>query len=434
MDENKLEFGVSALDQKESQKERRSLRNDAVGENILEMTALKDDKRRKKDNEVYTKNGKYMDEEGEEAEGVVSLSCRWSGKVIQLTFTPTDFETFTFGDLKTKIENELSIPISKQKLLGILPPIPSITRLPPDDALLSELRFTRAHSFLLVGTPSGKGFIEPSDLPSRPFVINDLAWDYEPAANSETVVRTPANLRRLQRAISSTEIRLIHPPRANKKLLVLDLDYTLLDCKPADPLTGRQQDVFDMRSARERGGGKGSRHASDRSVSTSSPSVDEVKRPYLEFFMETVYEHYDIAIWSQTHWRWVEIKCTELGLLTSNKFNISFVLDRSSMFSVSSQRDGRALSHEVKALEIIWAKFSRTWGRHNTLHVDDLSRNFAFNPKNGVKVSAYRVSKRAGDHELFHLAGYLTQVSQAEDVTAVDHTQWKKLMETADPS
>ena len=55
------------------------------------------------------------------------------------------------------------------------------------------------------------------------------------------------------------------------------------------------------------------------------------------------------------------------------------------MFSVYSARGGQPFKHEVKALDIIWRKFPQ-YGPQNTIHVDDLSRNFALNPGNGLKV------------------------------------------------
>lgn len=39
------------------------------------------------------------------------------------------------------------------------------------------------------------------------------------------------HLSEIQEIVNKTELHLISPPRKGKKLLVLDLDYTLLDCK-----------------------------------------------------------------------------------------------------------------------------------------------------------------------------------------------------------
>ena len=95
-----------------------------------------------------------------------------------------------------------------------------------------------------------------------------------------------------------------------------------------------------------------------------------------------IYHYYDIAIWSQTHWKWLEIKLIELGILGHTRYQISFVLDKSSMF-----RYGVNNSY-IKPLHIIWAKFPQ-WGKHNTLHIDDLEKNFQLNPSNGLLVTPY---------------------------------------------
>lgn len=49
----------------------------------------------------------------------------------------------------------------------------------------------------------------------------------------------------------------------------------------------------------------------------------------------------------------------------------------------------------------------------NTVHIDDLSRNFALNPKNGIKCSAYRreSATAATDNELQLLAFYLVHIA-----------------------
>lgn len=68
---------------------------------------------------------------------------------------------------------------------------------------------------------------------------------------------------------------------------------------------------------------------------------------------------------------------------------VSWVLDKTSMPHVESFRggaQGERTKHRVKPLELIWRKFPDFYCRRNTLHVDDLSRNFAMNPGNGLKI------------------------------------------------
>jgi len=78
------------------------------------------------------------------------------------------------------------------------------------------------------------------------------------------------------------------------------------------------------------------------------------------------YEHYDIVIWSQTHWRWLESKLVELGIVGGEyNYKISFVLDRLPMFPVFTLRTGGEMQkHEVKPLQYIWTQFPQ-WGQHN---------------------------------------------------------------------
>ncbi|KAJ1480511.1 hypothetical protein T484DRAFT_1810443 [Baffinella frigidus] len=56
-----------------------------------------------------------------------------------------------------------------------------------------------------------------------------------------------------------------------------------------------------------------------------------LKRPFCDEFLEAVHPHYDIVVWSQTSWRWLELKLTEMGILQNPKYALSFVLDRKSM-------------------------------------------------------------------------------------------------------
>ena len=238
--------------------------------------------------------------------------------------------------------------------------------------------------------------------------------------NEEDIVR------RLERYTRKTDIHVINAPREGKKLLVLDLDHTLLD--------------FSARDA--------------------AVSVDSMKRPHLDAFMRTVYREWDLVIWSQTSWRWLEVKMTELGMLLSPNYFICFVLDKTSMFRIArpDRDDARATvctsssssggrrgagrgtaggsapprnkKRAVKALQLIWSKFPR-WGAHNTLHVDDLSSNFALSPQNGLRCSAFHRDREgaATDSELLALSTYLDLIGRNNsDLTQLEHARWKAFL------
>ena len=90
--------------------------------------------------------------------------------------------------------------------------------------------------------------------------------------------------------------------------------------------------------------------------------------------------------------------------------------------------------HYVKPLQIIWAKFPH-WGPTNTVHLDDLSRNFALNLGNGLKCTAYYrerkkkrgASGRVNDQELLGLGRFLELLAtNADDFGDVDFDYWSE--------
>lgn len=95
------------------------------------------------------------------------------------------------------------------------------------------------------------------------------------------------------------------------------------------------------------------------------------------------------------------------------------------MFTVFTTRSGQPFKHSVKALKIIWKKFPQYWGPQNTIHIDDLSRNFALNPGSGLKISAFKdahTPRAAQDRELDRLGGYLVFIARTGgDFRELDH-------------
>lgn len=225
----------------------------------------------------------------------------------------------------------------------------------------------------------------------------------------------------MKKFTESTIVHVMNQPRQGKPLLVLDLDHTLLDFSTRTILAA------DNTSTQRR------RLGDDDAGS----AVALMKRPYMDEFLTSAYRQYDLVVWSQTSWRWLETKMTELGMLGHPGYRFSFVLDKTSMFAITSinKRDGTSYKHHVKPLQIIWSKFPNNWGLHNTIHLDDLSRNFALNISSGLKVTAFYRKKSSAtgnnkkDMELIGLARYLDILATAGvSFDKVNFSNWKDVI------
>ena len=68
-------------------------------------------------------------------------------------------------------------------------------------------------------------------------------------------------------------------------------------------------------------------------------------------------------------------------------------------------------------------------GPHNTVHIDDLARNFAMNPQSGLRISRFSRGKRdsENDCELRLLRAYLLRIARhCPDFQRLDHGRWKQ--------
>eukprot|EP00164_Ancoracysta_twista_P003979 GFYU01005341.1.p1 GENE.GFYU01005341.1~~GFYU01005341.1.p1 ORF type:complete len:349 (-),score=95.13 GFYU01005341.1:254-1261(-) len=308
----------------------------------------------------------------------LTIVAKWGGKQFEVTTYPHE----TVGIVKQRLQELTEVPSKRQKLIGFCK-----GKLPSDETTLAELKIKDNMKFMMMGTVD-KGIIAEAHEVDVGEVINDLDWDYDPKTSAPR--NNPDNLKKLHNRISKTEITFINQPREGKKLLVLDIDYT----------------IFDMKS---------------------QVDISLLARPGLHEFMTAAFQDYDIAFWSQTHWRAIEMKLTELGVLTNPGYHICFVLDRTSMFPIRAKVGGTERNHEVKALDLIWAKLPQ-YSKKNTVHVDDLSRNFAMNPENGIKCVAYKncMQTHATDRELVFLTKYLKKLASVEDFSQVSHDKWRE--------
>lgn len=185
------------------------------------------------------------------------------------------------------------------------------------------------------------------------------------------------------------KIKQLADPRPGKKLLVFDIDYT----------------IFDLGSSAER--------------------PEELARPFLHEMMRFANDRWDLAIWSATSMRWVEVKMRELGVLAEdNGYQIRYLMDHASMVTV---RTIDRPVYDCKPLEVIWRRFPEFYGPKNTLMIDDLRRNFVLNPQNGLTIRPYTHAhrNRNSDRQLLYLKHYLESIQDLEDLSQLNHDFWK---------
>ncbi|PSR83039.1 hypothetical protein PHLCEN_2v5843 [Hermanssonia centrifuga] len=205
---------------------------------------------------VETTRTTLVEEPGAIPEKWISLSFTWAGKPFTLQIAETD----RVFDFKTMLHNLTKVPPERQKILGLIK-----GKLPSDEVLIQDLKLVPGKKFTLVGTPQGDEIKDPSQLEFLPDVVNDLDVDFsaDPAA-AAAYVNDQRNLRKIKEHTQKLEINVMYPLREGKRLLVLDIDYTILDTKP---------------------------------LTSGALPPQECARPRLHEFLEAVYPYYDICIW-----------------------------------------------------------------------------------------------------------------------------------------
>ncbi|KAL4231793.1 Ubiquitin-like domain-containing CTD phosphatase 1 [Mactra antiquata] len=307
-----------------------------------------------------------------------SVCIKWGGKDYNITGL---IDSQTVLDLKKCIQAETGVQTDRQKLIGLK----VRGKAPSDDVVLSEIKHLKPGTkIMMIGSREEditKIMEQPSDIPE---VINDFDIEEEEIA----IENREEFLNKIDKRVKEYKIEILNEPRKNKKLLVLDIDYTL----------------FDHRSVAE--------------------TANELIRPFLHEFLTSAYDDYDIVIWSATGMKWIEVKMKELGVSSHPAYRLCFMMDNLAMISVHIPKYGVI---DVKPLGVIWGKYPH-WGPHNTIMFDDIRRNFIMNPQTGLKIRPFRQAhfNRDKDRELLRLSKYLKEISTLNDFSVLNHRKWEK--------
>ncbi|GAB0096500.1 Ubiquitin-like domain-containing CTD phosphatase 1 [Sergentomyia squamirostris] len=308
----------------------------------------------------------------------IKIIVKWSGKEYEISDLS---EQDTVALLKHEICKKTNVQPNRQKLLNLK----YKGKFPPDDLRLSVLEIKPNFKVMMMGSIEAD-IEEVSKVPEEEDVIDD--FEVTQPFEEQSYDKQDVYLSKVNKRIRDYKIEMKNEPREGKKLLVLDIDYTL----------------FDHRSSAEQG--------------------SELMRPFLHEFLTSAYQHYDIVIWSATGMRWIDEKMRLLGVTTNDNYKIMFYLDSSAMISIYTSDHGVI---DVKPLGVIWGKYPQ-YSAKNSIMFDDIRRNFLMNPKAGLRIRPFRQAhlNRATDKELLKLAVYLKDIAEhCEDFTKLDHRKWE---------
>lgn len=309
-------------------------------------------------------------------ENECKITVKWSGK----EFCINIFETDTVLTLKERIYEETGVRPDRQKLLNL-----KFKGKPAqDENTIGMLGIKKGFKLMLMGSRE-EDIAEVSQAPENlPDVINDLDIEEEEVE----IEKAEVYLSKIQKRIDNYNVLELNPLREGKKLLVLDIDYTL----------------FDHRSVAESG--------------------IELMRPFLHEFLTRAYKDYDIVIWSATSMKWINEKMKLLGVTNNANYKIAFHLDSLAMISVHTPKYGVV---DVKPLGMIWGKYKQ-FSSKNTIMFDDIRRNFIMNPQSGLRIRPFKQAhlNRLKDRELLKLSDYLELIAKLDDFQALNHRKWEE--------
>ncbi|XP_076031571.1 ubiquitin-like domain-containing C-terminal domain phosphatase 1 [Oratosquilla oratoria] len=311
-----------------------------------------------------------------DTEAFTVVNVKWSGKEYPIKA----FHANTLLHFKNAVCEATGVLPERQKLLNLR----LRGKAPADDTRMKEFNLQTNAKIMMMGSRE-EAVREMQEVPKDlPEVVNDLDIEEEVIA----IEQRQEYLQKIEKRVKDYEIKMLNDMRPGKKLLVLDIDYTL----------------FDHRSVAETG--------------------NELMRPFLHEFLTSAYEDYDIVIWSATSMKWIEEKMKLLGVSTHPNYKIAFYLDSLAMITIHTEKYGVI---EVKPLGVVWGKYEHYTSK-NTIMFDDLSRNFLMNPQNGLKIRPFRLAhfNRDTDKELQKLSHYLKDIAALDDLSSLNHGKWEK--------
>lgn len=308
------------------------------------------------------------------------LRVVWRGQHLRVPLEPTS----TVEELKEALMHLTGVQPEHQKILGL-----AKRGLPLDhDRIFGDDGRSSPRALTLLGSPDDEHHAQRKR--EEHMLKSTEEEPVSPGEGTHPPQPPAAHESSIEARVQSYKPTIVEGPRGGKRLLVLDMDYTLFD----------HQSVAEVAS--------------------------DLARPHLHAFLSAAYRNFDLVIWSATSLKWIQLKLMGLGMLNHPEFKIAMIYCEKAMVTTTSAKYGGVLN--VKPLAVIWKQFPDLFSPANTIMVDDLGRNFLLNPKAGLKIPPCRnmtvPERRAADTELIKLGRYLDLLVELPSLAGLDHSDW----------
>ena len=151
----------------------------------------------------------------------MEILVKWNGtdyKVANL------LPSHCIGDLKDELCKMTNVLPERQKLLGLKTKTGQMTS---NSTLLDDLSYKPNTRIMMMGTCEEK----IDDINKVPENLPEVVDDFDIDKNIEEVhlQNREENLAKISKRVKEYKVTVLNEPRPNKKLLVLDIDYTIFD-------------------------------------------------------------------------------------------------------------------------------------------------------------------------------------------------------------
>ena len=312
---------------------------------------------------------------------------KWNGKEYPIRIAQQE----TLRGVKRRLEDETCVNEKKQKIIGLKT---VAGQMPTDDTQISELSLKPKQKIMMLGSIDAELKKIAAQEEIAPHFQDHTDEDDDetgPEEGSEQeLLARPEIQEKLARRVKAAVIKELNPPRKGKKCAVLDIDYTFFD------------------------------------LSSTAELPRELLRPHLHEFLESIYPHYDIVIWSATSMKWIDVKLKELGLLDNATYKITACMDYTAMVTVAVPGYHKKV-FDCKPLHVLWSRYPEYYSKSNTIMLDDLRRNYVLNPGNGLVIRPFKKSATKGksDREMLKLKIYFDKLLGLDSFEGINHDDWE---------